>query len=106
MEKNGVYNCKNFNNVIVYVGSSGVTLDKLEWNHRNYYKFPDGYESKFRKNLRKYGKSWVFEWLVEPIECSKKSIEIIERSFIKVLNPPLNKDKDPVRSSIKYGRYQ
>ena len=52
MEKNGVYNCKNFNNVIVYVGSSGVTLDKLEWNHRNYYKFPDGYESKFRKNLR------------------------------------------------------
>ena len=106
MEKNGVYNCKNENNEVVYVGSSGVTLDKLERNHRNYYKYPNGYESKFRKNLREYGQKWVFEWLVEPIECSKKSIEIIERSFIKILDPLYNIDKDPVKSSIKYGRYQ
>ena len=106
MGKNGVYSCKNENNEVVYVGSSGVTLEKLEWNHRNYYKFPDGYESKFRKNLKEHGQKWIFEWLVESIECNKKDIEIIERSFIKVLNPLLNKDKDPVRSSIKYGRYQ
>jgi len=106
MEKNGVYNCKNENNEVIYVGSSGVTLEKLEWNHRNYYKFPDGRVTYFRKNLIKHGQKWVFEWLVEPIECSKKSIEIVERSFIKIQKTKYNLDQNPVKSSIKYGRYE
>ena len=32
---NGVYKCTNTNGEIVYIGSSGVALDKLESNHRN-----------------------------------------------------------------------
>ena len=104
--KNGIYNCKDENNKVAYVGSSGVTLEKLEWNHRNYFKFTDGYKSKFRKNLREQGEKWVFEWIVEPIECSKKDIEIIERAFIKIQNPLYNIDKDPVKSSINRGRYK
>jgi len=106
MKKHGIYNCKNENNEVVYVGSSGVTLYKLEWNHRNYYKFPDGSETYFRKNLREHGQKWTFEWLVEPIECSKKSIEIVERSFIKIQKTKYNLDQNPVKSSIKYGRYE
>jgi len=106
MEKYGIYNCKIENNEVAYVGSSGVELGKLEWNHRNYFKFKDGYESKFRKKLREQGQKWTFEWIVEPIECSKKNIETIERAFIKIQNPLYNIDKDPVKSSIKYGRYK
>ena len=102
----GIYNCKTEIGEIAYVGSSGIALQKLEWNHRNYFKFPDGYESKFRKNLKEKGQDWTFEWVVEPIECSKKDIEIVERVFIKLQNPLFNIDKDPVKSSIKYGRYQ
>ena len=103
--KYGIYNCKIGNNEVVYIGSTGVTLEKLEWNHRNYNKFPDGRETYFRKNLKEKGQKWIFEWVLEPIECSKKYIEIIERAFIKIQNPLYNIDKDPVKSSIKYGRY-
>ena len=103
--KNGIYKCKDKDNNIMYIGSSGVSLERLEKNHRNYYKYPDGYESKFRKNLREKGKDWTFEWVLEPIESTKKLIETIERAFISFANPLYNIDKDPVKSSIKYGRY-
>tara|TARA_R100001377_G_scaffold29150_1_gene15820 strand:+ start:181 stop:501 length:321 start_codon:yes stop_codon:yes gene_type:complete len=106
MKKNGIYNCKNENNEVVYVGSSGVTLEKLEWNHRNYYKFPDGRVTYFRKNLIEHGQKWIFEWLVEPIECDKKTIETIEKAFIKIQKTKYNIDKDPVKSSINRGTYK
>lgn len=104
--KNGVYKCVTEKGTLAYIGSSGVTLEKLENNHRNYFKYPDGYESKFRRYLRAHGKDWTFSWVVEPYECSKKEIETEERDYIRKYKPLFNVDKDPVRSSIKYGRYE
>ena len=49
--KFGIYCCKNESKIVVYIGSSRLSLEKLESNHRNYYLYPNGYESKFRKNL-------------------------------------------------------
>ena len=49
--KYGIYCCKNESNIVVYIGSSRVSLKKLESNHRNYYLYSNGYESKFRKNF-------------------------------------------------------
>ena len=103
--KNGVYKCVNGNKTTVYVGSSGVTLEKLEWNHRNYDKFTDGYPSNFRKKLREQGEKWVFEWIIDPYECTKKEIENYETYCINYLKPLFNVDKNPVKSSIRYGRY-
>lgn len=103
--KNGVYKCVSDNGDIMYVGSSGLSLSKLESNHRNYFKFKDGYKSKFRDRLNSEGEAWTFSWVVEPYECSKKEIETKEKHYIEQLRPLLNIDKDPVKSSIKYGRY-
>ena len=103
--KYGIYQCKDENNILVYIGSSGVTLEKLEKNHRNYYLYSNGYESEFRKNLREKGKNWTFEWVLEPMRCTQKGIETIEGAFIRFSNPLYNKDQYPVKSSIKYGRY-
>ena len=107
--ENGIYKCKNENNEVVYIGSSTVSLEKLERNHRNYYKYSDGYESKFRKNLREKGKKWTFEWILKPMKCTKKGIETLEESFINEywdVYPLLNVDRYPTRSSIKHGRYK
>ena len=104
--KYGIYCCKNESNIVVYIGSSRVSLKKLESNHRNYYLYSNGYESKFRKNLREKGREWTFEWILEPMKCTQKGIETIERSYIKFSNPLYNVDKDPVRSSIMRGDYK
>jgi len=104
--KNGIYKCVNEENKLVYIGSSGVTLEKLENNHRNYYKYSDGHETKFRRYLRDHGKNWKFSWVLKPYECSKKNIETIEGNYIRKYNPLLNVDKTPVKSSVSYGRYE
>ena len=104
--KYGVYKCVSDNGDIVYVGSSKLSLSKLEWNHRNYFRFEDGYKSKFRDRLNSEGEAWTFHWVVEPYECSQKEIETKEKYYIEQLNPLFNVDKDPVKSSINYGRYK
>ena len=103
---NGIYKCITENGEIAYIGSSGVTIDKLESNHRNYFKYENGYESVFRKTLRTEGSNWTFEWVIKPFDCDKKTIETIEGAFINELTPLYNIDKNPVRSSIKYKRYK
>ena len=52
-----------------------------------------------------HGKNWIFGWIVEPYECTLKEIETKEGHLIRTTNPKYNTDKDPVKSSIKYGRY-
>ena len=103
---NGIYKCLTEDRKIIYIGSSGVTIDKLEANHRNYFKYKNGNETVFRKILRAEGSNWTFEWVVKPFDCDKKTIETIEGAFINELTPLYNIDKNPVRSSIKYKRYK
>ena len=45
-------------------------------------------------------------WLVQPKRRIAIEVETLEGNLIKILDPILNKDRDPVKSSIKYGRYE
>ena len=47
--------------MIIYVGSSGLGLDKLETNHRNAGMIRGYTMTKFRKALKD---DWKFEWLL------------------------------------------
>ena len=105
MKTHGIYGCKDENGKPMYIGSSAKSISQLEWNHRNYHLFENGYESKFRKNLALHGEKWTFGWIVEPYRCSVKEIEMKEGELINLVNPKYNVDKNPVKSSIKYGRY-
>lgn len=91
---------------VVYVGSSTKDLQKLEWNHRNYYKFKDGYESRFRKNLRQLGEDFQFHWIQEPRDISRLQCEIEEGALIRWLRPMYNDDKYPYETSVRKGRME
>tara|TARA_R110000803_G_scaffold34455_1_gene75174 strand:+ start:307 stop:621 length:315 start_codon:yes stop_codon:yes gene_type:complete len=103
---NGIYKCVKSNKELAYIGSSGIALDKLESNHRNTSGYKNWTSTHFRDNLVSKGQDWVFEWIIEPFECDKKTIETIEGAFINELSPEYNIDNNPVASSIKYGRYE
>lgn len=91
---------------IVYVGSSACGLEKLEYNHRNAENIPNYTMTTFRKQLATtYKDKGSFKWLVEPYPCDQPTIEAVEKIYIGVHNPLCNKDKDPVKSSRRYGRY-
>lgn len=101
--KQGIYFVSDGDEV-VYVGSSGCELSALEQNHRNW--ATRGYtETTFRRALSNEGEDWVFAWLQPPALRTKERIEIEEGALIRVLKPRYNKDKDPYKSSIKFGRY-
>lgn len=102
--KRGVYGCFD-GDELVYVGSTALGIWKLEYNHRNWFRL--GYsKSKFRQALVTEGKNWQFKWLLEPYKCNQRDIETEEGCLIKQHRPRCNKDLDPVRSSIRYGRYE
>lgn len=102
----GQYGCYNERGELMYVGSSALELSKLEWNHRNYYKFPDGYESNFRKALRYEGANWMFKWIQEPRNISRVQAEIEEGVLIRCLRPRYNKDLYPYETSVRRGRME
>jgi hypothetical protein len=88
----------------IYVGSSTLSLNRLEYNHRNWNKI--GYDwTKFRGQLVKYGQNWQFMWLIDPYETTAVDIEMKEGILINLLQPMLNVDMDPVGSSIIRNRY-
>jgi hypothetical protein len=90
---------------IRYIGSTRLYLSRLEYNHRNAWKL--GYTmTRFRQALEtvERGKG-SFKWLVERYECGQEEIETLEGEAIRLHNPTYNVDKDPVRSSKRYGRY-
>ena len=93
--KRGIYQCLSNKNKTKYIGSSSLSIDKLEDNHRNYFKYPDGKETKFRKNLKEKGKDWTFKWILEPIKCSEEGILIIEGSYIRFAKPKYNVELYP-----------
>jgi len=93
--------------LLVYVGSSACGLPKLEYNHRNW---KEQYGEQGRTNFRTHltenesYKPGEFRWLVKPEQRTRLEVETLEGQLIRSLNPHLNIDKDPVASSIKYGR--
>ena len=91
---------------IVYLGTSEKELKKLEWNHRNFDKFKDGYASDFRKALKEKGDNWKFFWMQPPRAISRRQGEIEEGALIRAFRPLYNKDLYPFETSVKRGRMQ
>lgn len=90
---------------LMYVGSTSARLSNLEKNHREWRE--KGYSrTLFREALEVHGQDWKFVWLVHPELRKAVDVETKEGEVIRMLNPALNKDRDPVQSSIKYGRYK
>ena len=101
----GIYCCRSkMDGKIMYIGSSAKDIDRLEWNHRNYFKFKDGYESDFRKALREVGQEWTFEWMMQPVSMSRELGEIMEQKYIQQFYPVFNKDLRPYETSTRRGR--
>lgn len=100
----GVYGCYDDTDSLVYVGSSRVSIEHLSYNHRNFYKFPDGKTSKFREALVSKGKKWKFKWLETPRKISKIQCEIEEGALIRAAEPLYNVDMFPYETSVTRGR--
>ena len=95
MKTYGVYGCKDENSKAMYVGHSSLSLEQLERNHRNYFKYKDGVALFFRKRLVKNGEKWVFGWLHPPEKMTAKNAKIIEGKCIRQFNPKYNIDRYP-----------
>ncbi len=104
--KRGVYQVKDQDGKIMYIGSTTKwTVNGLEENHREFQS--KGYSpTKFRKALVSVGQQWTFEWAIAPAVCSQEYIEICETALIQYLDPVYNVDKNPYLSSVKYERYE
>lgn len=101
-----VYGFFNNNDELVYIGSSYLPVDRVEYNHRNAFNlWPNEEHTRFRKGLKEH---WTdkgtFKRLIE-LECTRPVIESFEGQLIRALNPFFNDDKDPVGSSKRHGRY-
>lgn len=107
MTLRGVYGCF-YNGNILYIGSSGKTLEELSENHFQWKtKWGESGRTKFRENLINLIQDQIeFKWLVEPADRSLIEVECLEGVLIRAFLPPMNVDKDPVRSSKRYGRYK
>lgn len=99
----GIYGCANENNDPMYIGSSRLDLQQIEWNHRNWKK-NGWYETKFRKALATEGKNWKFFWIEERRRISRRQCEIEEGALIRWIKPTWNIDKYPFEHSVKEGR--
>jgi hypothetical protein len=101
-----VYGFFDSDDQILYIGSSFLPLEKLEYNHRNALKlWPNEEHTRFRKALNEiYHNCGKFKRLVE-LKCSRPVIESFEGQLIRAFNTSYNDDRDPVTSSKYYGRY-
>ena len=90
---------------VMYIGSTGLSLDKLEYNHRNYDSL--GYSSTdFRRALAVYGQKWTFAWGLRPRMISREQIEIEEGALIRFVGPLYNKSMFPYERSVHEGRFE
>ena len=100
-----VYGYFNILDKVVYVGSSFLPIEKVEYNHRNAHTlWPNEEHTRFRNTLRESEHQGMFKRLLE-LECTRPVIESFEGQLIRALDPFYNDDKDPVASSKFYGRY-
>lgn len=101
----GVYGCFD-GDKLMYVGSSYCSLNTLQYNHRNWYtKYGEQGRTDFRTELLNQGNGWRFAWIVLPYKCDQEDNETQEGNLINLFRPPLNKDLDPVGTSVYRGRY-
>lgn len=101
-----VYGFFNSEDQVLYIGSSFLPLEKLEYNHRNALElWPNEEHTRFRKALNELAHDCgTFRRLVE-MKCTRPVIEALEGQLIRAFNPIYNDYKDPVASSKYYGRY-
>jgi hypothetical protein len=97
-----LYQVIDESNGFAYIGSSGLHIVSLEYNHRNF-RLKDYKETRFRKALETIGKDWKFSILYEG-RCSREEIEYLEGIAIRAAKPIYNDDYFPLESSKKYGR--
>ena len=102
MKEHGIYCCKDENNEPMYIGHSGLSLEQLEHNHRNYFKYPNGVPLFFRTKLVKYGQNWTFRWIFPPKKMTKKYAKILEGHAIRQFNPKYNIDRHPEKPKVRY----
>jgi len=101
----GIYKVINKNNSIVYIGSTSLSLDQLEKNHRNARSL--GYTmTSFRSTLEDQGDNWRFKWAEKPRNISREHAEIIEGALIRAYNPVYNKSRYPYERSVHEGRFE
>ena len=96
------------NEKVVYIGSSGCTLERLADNHRNWKeKYGEQGRTKFRSLLVEDPTFLVglFRWILTPAIRTAEQIETLEGELIRSMNPLCNVDSNPVSSSKKHGRY-
>lgn len=101
----GVYEVRNENMDVVYVGSTKLKLEWLEGNHREW-QSKNYSETKFRKALVEQGENWTFRWALRPDKVSREYIEICEGALIRYLKPMYNISMKPYERSIYEGRYE
>jgi hypothetical protein len=103
-----VYGYFDITGQIVYIGSSHLTLEKLEYNHRNAFTLwpkEAKKQKRFRVMLRDVEPDrGEFRRLLE-LDCTRPVIEAFEGQMIRAFKPFYNDDIDPVASSKFYERY-
>jgi len=101
-----VYGFFDRNDTLVYIGSSYLSIDQVEHNHRDaFIKWPNEEHTRFRNMLKDHDYDYgTFKRLIE-LECTRPVIEAFEGQLIRALTPFYNDDMDPVASSKMYGRY-
>lgn len=98
----GVYKCCDSNGEVVYIGSTSLSLNRLEYNHRNWQQ--KGYSrTKFRSNL---DDSHTFSWLLMPRDIPVWHNEIEEGALIRAFRPKYNISMFPFERSVNEGRYK
>ena len=101
-----VYGYFDITEQVVYIGSSHLALDRLEYNHRNAFAlWPEEKQKRFRTMLKDNDPDrGTFRRLLE-LNCTRPVIEALEGQMIRAFKPFYNDDMDPVASSKFYGRY-
>jgi hypothetical protein len=85
-----------------YIGSSGLPIERLEYNHRNW--MSKGYDAtNFRQYLSLHNDNVKFV-VAEEIVCTRAVAELIEQEWITLHSPSLNIDKKPFNHSCLKGR--
>lgn len=104
----GIYQVTNKDGAVVYIGSTTLSLEKLEHNHRNW--IQKGYKkTTFREALTKYPDNYKFSWAIPPRVTSRPMIELEESALIRYCHPLYNSTSEwgqfPWKASITNGRY-
>jgi len=93
---------------LVYIGSSSITVEELEVNHRECMtRFPADKDnmSRFRIALTSTDLADGYFRVLKTWDCTLPQIEELEGKAIRALRPKYNKDMYPVQSSIENKRY-